>query len=57
MKLLDGKKLSEKILVKLKEETKKSKLKLRLAVVQVGENPISQIFINQKKKGLSKNWL
>ncbi|PIV65181.1 MAG: bifunctional methylenetetrahydrofolate dehydrogenase/methenyltetrahydrofolate cyclohydrolase, partial [Candidatus Nealsonbacteria bacterium CG01_land_8_20_14_3_00_12] len=50
MKLLDGKKLSEKILVKLKEETKKSKLKLRLAVVQVGENPISQIFINQKKK-------
>ena len=54
MKLLDGKKLSEKILVKLKEETKKSKLKLRLAVVQVGENPISQIFINQKKKACQK---
>jgi len=50
MRLLDGKKLSEKILAKLKKTVKKSKLKLRLAVIQVGENPVSQIFINQKKK-------
>jgi len=54
MKILNGKKLSEKILVNLKKEIKKSKLKLRLAVVQVGENPISQIFINQKKKACEK---
>lgn len=50
MKLLNGKKLSEKILANLKEEVRKSNLKLRLAVVQVGENSVSQIFINQKKK-------
>ena len=54
MKILNGKKLSEKILVNLKKEIKKSKLKLRLAVVQVGENPVTQIFINQKKKACEK---
>jgi len=54
MKLLNGKELSEKILTNLKREIKKSNLKLRLAVVQVGENPVSQIFINQKKKACEK---
>jgi len=54
MILLNGKKLSEKILPNLKKEIKKFNLKLRLAVVQVGENPISQIFINQKKKASEK---
>ncbi len=50
MKILNGKKLSEEILANLKKEVRKSNLKLRLAVVQVGENSVSQIFINQKKK-------
>ncbi len=50
MKILNGKKLSEKILANLKKEVRKSNLKLRLAVVQVGENSVSQIFINQKKR-------
>ena len=50
MKILDGKKLSEKILRNLKREIKKSRLKLKLAVIQIGENPVSQIFVNQKKK-------
>lgn len=54
MILLDGKKLAEKILTSLKRKIKKSKLKLTLAVVQVGENPVSQIFINQKKKACEK---
>jgi methylenetetrahydrofolate dehydrogenase (NADP+)/methenyltetrahydrofolate cyclohydrolase len=54
MKFLDGKKLSEKILANLKKRLKKSNLKLKLAVVQVGENPVSQIFINQKKKACDK---
>ncbi|MDI6602691.1 MAG: bifunctional 5,10-methylenetetrahydrofolate dehydrogenase/5,10-methenyltetrahydrofolate cyclohydrolase [Patescibacteria group bacterium] len=49
-KLLDGRKLSEKILQKLKKEIKSRHLKLRLAVIQVGDNLVSQIFINQKKK-------
>jgi methylenetetrahydrofolate dehydrogenase (NADP+)/methenyltetrahydrofolate cyclohydrolase len=54
MTLLNGKKLSEKILTNLKKEIKKSNLKLGLAVVQIGENPVSQIFINQKKKACEK---
>ena len=54
MKTLDGKKLSEGILGNLKKEIKKRKLRLRLAVVQVGENPVSQIFINQKKKACER---
>ncbi len=49
-KILDGKKLSEKILNKLKKEIKSRHLELRLAVVLVGEDLVSQIFINQKKK-------
>ncbi len=53
-KILNGKELSEKILAKLKKEVKKSKLKLRLAVIQVGENSVSQVFINQKKKACEK---
>ena len=53
-KILNGKELSEKILTKLKKEVKKSKLKLRLAVIQVGENSVSQVFINQKKKACEK---
>ncbi|PJE68879.1 bifunctional methylenetetrahydrofolate dehydrogenase/methenyltetrahydrofolate cyclohydrolase [Candidatus Shapirobacteria bacterium CG10_big_fil_rev_8_21_14_0_10_38_14] len=54
MKLLDGKKLAEKILNNLKKKIKKKKLKLTLAVVLVGENPISEIFINQKKIACEK---
>ena len=53
-KILNGKELSEKILANLKKEVKKSKLKLRLAVIQVGENSVSQVFINQKKKACEK---
>ncbi|KPJ73417.1 hypothetical protein AMJ48_01535 [Parcubacteria bacterium DG_74_1] len=54
MILLDGKKLSEEILKNIKKEIKGRRLKLRLAVVQVGENLVSQIFINQKKKACQK---
>ena len=50
MKILDGKKLAEKILKKLKREIKKKRLKLKLAVISVGENPVSEIFIRQKQK-------
>lgn len=50
MKLLDGKKLSQKILNDLKKEVKKNKLKLKLAIVLVGNNPDSKKFIRQKRK-------
>lgn len=51
-KILDGKKLSEKILLKLKKEARG--LNLKLGVVLVGKNPLSQIYINQKKKACQK---
>ncbi len=50
MKILDGKKIAEKILENLRREIKKSNLKLGLAIIQVRENPVSEIFIKQKKK-------
>lgn len=48
MRILDGKKLAEKILGDLKKKIEENKLKLRLVVIQVGDNPVSVIFINQK---------
>ena len=50
MKLLNGKKISQKILNNLKKEIERKKLKLRLAVVLVGEDLDSKIFVNQKRK-------
>jgi len=54
MKILDGKKLSEKILAELREELKKTVLKLRLVVIQVGENPVSKVYIERKGKAAEK---
>ncbi len=54
MTLLNGRELSEKILAKLKKKIGRSKPYLRLTVIQLGENPASQIFINQKKKACEK---
>jgi len=48
--ILDGKKLSEKILNNLKKEVRKSGKRLKLAAILVGENPASQIFLRQKEK-------
>jgi methylenetetrahydrofolate dehydrogenase (NADP+)/methenyltetrahydrofolate cyclohydrolase len=49
-KILDGKKLSKKILNNLKKEIERKKLKLKLAIVLVGEDLDSKIFIEQKRK-------
>lgn len=50
MILLDGKKLSQKILDGVKREAETLEQKLRLAVVAVGDDPVVQKFIQQKKK-------
>ena len=50
MKILDGNKLSEKILKNLRKEIQNKRLKLTLAVILVGEDPVSKIFIRQKEK-------
>ncbi|MCH8741803.1 bifunctional 5,10-methylenetetrahydrofolate dehydrogenase/5,10-methenyltetrahydrofolate cyclohydrolase [Patescibacteria group bacterium] len=54
MRILNGRKLAEKILERVRKEIKKSHLKLRLTIIQVGENPVSGVFIKQKKKACEK---
>ena len=50
MTLLDGKKIAERMLAELKEEIAAMKENLRLAVVVVGQDPVIDNFIAQKKK-------
>lgn len=50
MKILDGKKLADRILKNLKREIKEKRLNLSLAVILVGGSPVSQIFTRQKEK-------
>ena len=54
MKILDGKKLSEKILIDLKKEIKNRHLKLKLAVIWVGDDPVSKIFVRKKEIAAKK---
>ncbi|MFH1656629.1 MAG: bifunctional 5,10-methylenetetrahydrofolate dehydrogenase/5,10-methenyltetrahydrofolate cyclohydrolase, partial [Candidatus Nealsonbacteria bacterium] len=48
-KILNGKKISEKIFKKLKQEIKNKKLKLKLAVILVGNNLISEVYARKKR--------
>lgn len=48
--ILDGKKLRDKILSDLAVRIDKLAIKPTLAVILVGENPASQIYVNNKKK-------
>ena len=52
--ILDGKKLRDKIFEDLKEKIDKMEKKPTLAVILVGENPASQIYVRNKKKTAEK---
>lgn len=52
--ILDGRKLAEKILKNLKKKIKEKQLKLKLAVILVGQDQMSEIFIRQKEKTCQK---
>lgn len=52
--ILDGKKLRDKILVDLKQKISKFEHKPKLVVILVGNNPASQIYVNNKKKCAQK---
>ncbi|OGZ23807.1 MAG: hypothetical protein A3A08_02900 [Candidatus Nealsonbacteria bacterium RIFCSPLOWO2_01_FULL_41_9] len=54
MILLNGKKLSEEILRDIKKEVEIRRLKLKLAVIQIGENQVSSAFIGQKEKACQR---
>jgi len=49
-KIIDGKRLSEKFLEDIKKKIKDSKQKPGLAIVIVGDNPASQIYVGLKEK-------
>ncbi len=49
-KLIDGKKLAEKVRQRLKIVVKSLKKKPKLVVVLVGDNPASQIYVKNKQK-------
>lgn len=49
-KIIDGKKISEKILNELKSKIKNMGQKPGLALVLVGDNPASEIYVNFKEK-------
>ncbi|MBI2462863.1 MAG: bifunctional 5,10-methylenetetrahydrofolate dehydrogenase/5,10-methenyltetrahydrofolate cyclohydrolase [Candidatus Spechtbacteria bacterium] len=48
--LLDGKKLSEKILDELKETVTQMNMPITLGIVLVGEDPASKAYVEQKKR-------
>lgn len=50
MNILDGKKLKNKILDDIKQEVINLKDKPKLAVIQIGEDPASCVYVNQKQK-------
>ena len=52
--ILDGKKLRDKIFEDLKNKIDKMEKKPTLAVILVGENPASQIYVRNKKKTAEK---
>ncbi len=50
MKILDGKKVSRRILEDIKREIEVRHLKLSLAAVLVGSDRVSEVYVNRKKK-------
>ena len=54
MKIIDGKKIAEEILNGLKKEIEAKKIRPALAVVSIGDNPASQLYIQLKEKAARK---
>ncbi|MDP2930788.1 MAG: bifunctional 5,10-methylenetetrahydrofolate dehydrogenase/5,10-methenyltetrahydrofolate cyclohydrolase [bacterium] len=52
--ILDGKKLSEKVLAGVKKEIQNRKLKLKLAVVFVGDDKVSGVYLRKKQEACGK---
>lgn len=48
MKILDGKKVGEEVLYSVSKRIRKEKLKITLAIILVGNNPASEIYVKNK---------
>ena len=49
-KIIDGKKVSQTLKEELKEEVSKLRVKPKLVVISVGDNPASKVYVRQKEK-------
>ena len=49
-KIIDGKKISLKLKDELKDKVSKLKVKPKLVVISVGDNPASKVYVRQKEK-------
>lgn len=54
VKILSGKKIAEDILNNLKKEIKSRKLKVKLAVIWVGDDAASKVYIRKKREACKK---
>ena len=54
MRIFNGKKIAEEILLDLKRRIRKEKINLKLAVILVGEDPASKLFIRNKERAAKK---
>ena len=54
MKIIDGKAIAAKLRADLKEKIEQMEQKPGLAVVIVGEDPASQIYVRNKIKGFQR---
>ena len=54
MKIINGKKIADRILADLKKEIKKKKLKPSLAVILVGDDPASHLYVQKKEQAAQK---
>ena len=54
IKILDGKELRDRLLEHTKESIAKNDLKLKLAVVTVGNDDASKVYVNNKRKACEK---
>jgi len=52
--IIDGNKIAEKILLGLKEKIRRKNLKLKLAVVLVGDDYASRVYVRRKKEAAEK---
>ena len=50
MTIMDGKLLKNKILDSVKEKIEKNNLDIKLAIILIGDNPASEIYVNNKEK-------
>ncbi|MFH1551291.1 MAG: bifunctional 5,10-methylenetetrahydrofolate dehydrogenase/5,10-methenyltetrahydrofolate cyclohydrolase [bacterium] len=54
MKIINGKKIADRILADLKEKIKEEKTEPCLAIILVGKNPVSRLYVSIKEKASKK---